>query len=60
MIVAKHGLVLKGGFSFVDGLNLAVEKPSGEALQNATYNQWLHANVISTVLAFAPMNELKL
>ena len=48
---AKYPL-LKEKFGFVDGKNFRVQKPSDIDLQNAQYNGWLHATLITGVLCF--------
>ena len=50
-VEAKYPL-LKGKFGFVDGKNFRVQKPSDIDLQNAQYNGWLHATLITGVLCF--------
>jgi hypothetical protein len=39
-------------FGFVDGKNYGVQTPSDVDLQNACYNGWLHATLITGVLCF--------
>ncbi|KLO06853.1 hypothetical protein SCHPADRAFT_837453 [Schizopora paradoxa] len=53
LIVARHSL-LEGAFGFIDGLNLPVHTSSDPAIENATYNGWLHAHFVSSVLTFSP------
>jgi hypothetical protein len=43
---------VKGRFGFVDGKNFHVQKPSNIDHQNACYNGWLHATLITGVLCF--------
>lgn len=57
LISAKNGEVLAGAFGFVDGLNLEIETSPDAEEENAYYNGWLHAHVVSSVLAFDPRGE---
>ncbi|KAB5589204.1 DDE family endonuclease [Ceratobasidium theobromae] len=45
---------LAGAFGFMDGLNLPVSTSKDEAKQNANYNGWLHAHVISNIIVYSP------
>jgi len=58
MIETRHGSILRGGFGFVDGLNLKVQTSSDPMVENMTYNGWLHGHFISSVIAFAPTGEI--
>ena len=44
--------LVEGRFGFIDGKNYSVETPSNADLQNAMYNGWLHATLITGVLCF--------
>ena len=44
--------IIKGRFGFVDGKNYRVQEPSDVDRQNAHYNGWLHAVLITGVLCF--------
>jgi hypothetical protein len=50
-VEAKNALV-KGRWGFIDGKNYKVQKPSNAELQNAMYNGWLHATLITGVLCY--------
>ncbi|KAG8702647.1 hypothetical protein FRC08_003346 [Ceratobasidium sp. 394] len=45
---------LQGAFGFIDGLNLPVATSSDPYIENANYNSWLHAHVVSNIIVFAP------
>ncbi|KAG9095375.1 hypothetical protein FS749_010561 [Ceratobasidium sp. UAMH 11750] len=45
---------LRGAFGFIDGLNLPVATSADPYIENAHYNGWLHAHVVSNVIVFAP------
>lgn len=45
--------LLEGAFGFIDGLNLLVHTSSDPLIENATYNGWLHAHFVSSVLFFS-------
>jgi len=51
LVSLKEPLV-QGRWGFVDGKNLRVQKPRRQELQNAMYNGWLHAVLITGVLCF--------
>jgi hypothetical protein len=53
LIVTRHPL-LTGAFASIDGLNIPVQTSSDEDIEQATYNGWLHAHFVSSVLAFSP------
>ncbi|KAI0059272.1 hypothetical protein BV25DRAFT_1918728 [Artomyces pyxidatus] len=50
--VSRHPL-LQGAFGSIDGLNLPYETSDDIEFENATYNGWLHAHFISSVLVFS-------
>ncbi|QRW24282.1 DDE superfamily endonuclease [Rhizoctonia solani] len=50
----KHAKYLKGAFGFMDGLNLPVMASGKDNEQNANWNGWLHAHVVSNVIVFLP------
>jgi hypothetical protein len=50
----KHAKYLKGAFGFMDGLNLPVMASGEDNKQNANWNGWLHAHVVSNVIVFSP------
>jgi hypothetical protein len=50
-VEAKNPLV-KGRWGFIDGKNYKVQKPTSAELQNAMYNGWLHATLITGVLCY--------
>ncbi|CAE6417110.1 unnamed protein product [Rhizoctonia solani] len=56
IINAKHrrAKYLKGAFGFMDGLNLPVSASGNVNEQNANFNGWLHAHVVSNVIVFSP------
>jgi hypothetical protein len=56
LAIARHPL-LQGAFGTLDGLNLPVQTSSDEEVENATYNGWLHAHFVSSVLAFSASGE---
>jgi hypothetical protein len=47
----KYNLVT-GRFCFIDGKNLKVQNPTSSDLQNAMYNGWLHAVLVTGCLCF--------
>ena len=51
LVRAKDKLI-KGRFGFVDGKNYSVQEPTNSELQNAMYNGWLHAVLITNVVCF--------
>jgi len=53
LIVRRHPL-LTGAFASIDGLNLPVQTSGVEEIENATYNGWLRAHFVSSVLVFSP------
>ena len=53
LIVRRHPL-LTGAFASIDGLNLPVQTSGDEDIENATYNGWLRAHFVSSVLVFSP------
>ena len=53
LIIRRHPL-LTGAFASIDGLNLPVQTSSDEDIKNVTYNGWLHAHFVSSVLVFSP------
>lgn len=53
VIVARHPR-LHSAFATIDGLNLMTEASDDIDIENATYNAWLSAHFISSVLVFAP------
>lgn len=53
LIQQRHPLI-DGAFGFIDGLNLPVSTSSDPLIENAMYNGWLHAHMVSNVIAFAP------
>jgi hypothetical protein len=57
LVEAKNSLV-KGRWGFIDGKNYKVQKPSCAELQNAMYNGWLHATLITGVLCFGANGTL--
>lgn len=48
-----------GAFGFLDGLNLPVGASGDPEIEHANYNGWLHAHMISNVIAFAPDGKYK-
>jgi hypothetical protein len=52
----RHPL-LTGAFASIDGLNLPVQTSSDEDIENATYNGWLRAHFVSSVLVFSPEGQ---
>lgn len=51
LVNAKNDLV-EGRWGFIDGKNYPVQKPSGDDLQNAMYNGWLHRHLVTGTLCF--------
>jgi hypothetical protein len=51
LVRAKNELV-EGRWGFIDGKNYPVQKPSGDDLQNAFYNGWLHRHLVTGTLCF--------
>jgi hypothetical protein len=52
LLVNNKFPLIHGRFGFVDGKNYKVKKPSKIDLQNAMYNGWLHATLVTGVLCF--------
>jgi hypothetical protein len=50
--VEKKYPLLKGRWGFIDGKNLKVKKPTATDMQNAMFNGWLHATLITGVFCF--------
>jgi len=59
LIVRRHPL-LTGAFASIDGLNLPVQTLGNEDIENSTYNGWLRAHFVSSVLVFSPEGKLPL
>jgi hypothetical protein len=59
LIVERHPR-LTGAFASIDGLNLESQTSANEEIENATYNGWLCAHFISSVLVFAPKGRFQL
>ncbi|TFK17979.1 hypothetical protein FA15DRAFT_604134 [Coprinopsis marcescibilis] len=57
LIVRRHTR-LHGAFGSIDGLNLAVQTSGDQDIENATYNDWLSAHFVSSVLVFSPRGEI--
>jgi hypothetical protein len=53
LIAARHQR-LHGAFASIDGLNLMTKTSDDVDVENATYNGWLSAHFISSVIVFAP------
>ena len=53
LIHHRHPL-LTGAFASIDGLNLPVQTSSDVDIENGTYNGWLRAHFVSSVLVFSP------
>jgi hypothetical protein len=53
LITARHPR-LHGAFASIDGLNLITETSDNTDIENATFNGWLSAHFISSVIVFAP------
>jgi hypothetical protein len=51
LVLTRHPL-LCGAFGTINSLNLPVEVSGDDELENATYNGWLHAHFVSSVLAY--------
>jgi hypothetical protein len=56
LIIARHPR-LTGAFASIDGLNLACQTSDDPEIENATYNGWLSAHFISSVLVFSPKGK---
>jgi hypothetical protein len=56
-LINGHFPHLVGGFSFVDSLNLLVQVSSNQDVENVCYNGWLHAHMVSNILAFPPSGK---
>ncbi|KAG8720587.1 hypothetical protein FRC08_018799 [Ceratobasidium sp. 394] len=54
LMIEAHYPDLQGVFGFIDGLNLPVATSSDPYIENANYNGWLHAHVVSNIIVFAP------
>jgi hypothetical protein len=50
-VAAKNPLV-QGRWGFIDGKNIRVQAPTDADLQNAYYNGWLHAVLVTGTLCF--------
>jgi hypothetical protein len=53
LILHRHPL-LTSAFASIDGLNLLVQTSGEQNIENATYNGWLQAHFVSSVLVFSP------
>jgi hypothetical protein len=51
LVSAQYPLI-KGRWGFIDGKNYKVQKPSSADLQNAMYNGWLHATLVTGCFCF--------
>jgi hypothetical protein len=51
-LVENKEPLVKKRWGFIDGKNYCVQKPSDIDLQNAMYNGWLHATLITGTLCF--------
>jgi hypothetical protein len=51
-LVQRKNILVEGRWGFIDGKNYRVEKPTANDIQNACYNGWLHATLITGVLCF--------
>jgi hypothetical protein len=50
--IAAREPLIKKKWGFIDGKNLSVQKPGSSDLQNAMYNGWLHATLITGTICF--------
>jgi hypothetical protein len=51
-LVNKKNNLIFGRWGFIDGKNYKVQKPSNSDLQNAMFNGWLHATLITGCFCF--------
>ena len=51
-VSAKSSTGIDGRFGFIDGKNYTVQRPTDVDLQNAQYNGWLHATLVTGTLCF--------
>lgn len=49
---------LRGGFGFVDGLNISVPCSGDFYEQNNNYNGWLCSHFVSNIFVFSPLGEI--
>jgi hypothetical protein len=52
LVEAKDELI-KGRWGFIDGKNYPVQEPANSEVQNAMYNGWLHATLVTGVACFS-------
>ena len=52
LVQAKEPL-MHGRWGFIDGKNYSVQQPNNADLQNALYNGWLHAVMVTGTLCFS-------
>ena len=50
--VKDKNILIEGRWGFIDGKNYRVQKPSASDIQNACYNGWLHATLITGCFCF--------
>ena len=53
-LITAHHPWLHGAFASIDGLNLVTETSDDVDIENTTFNGWLSAHFISSVIVFAP------
>jgi hypothetical protein len=58
-LIVEHHPRLTSAFASIDGLNLESQTSANEEIENATYNGWLCAHFISSVLVFAPKGRFQ-
>lgn len=51
-LVAKKNPLVQGRWGFIDGKNYHVQKPTDIDCQNAMYNGWLHATLVTGTLCY--------
>ncbi|KAH9835180.1 uncharacterized protein C8Q71DRAFT_107524 [Rhodofomes roseus] len=52
-LIQKRHPLLNGAFGSIDGLNIATQTSDDPAIENATYNGWLHDHFTSCVIVFS-------
>lgn len=51
-LVNKKNSFVRGRWGFIDGKNYHIQKPSNSDIQNACYNGWLHATLVTGCFCF--------
>lgn len=52
LLVQRKNPLVRGRWGFIDGKNFHIQKPSSFDIQNACYNGWLHATLVTGCFCF--------